>query len=348
MSPSLAGAEGLVERAHAQSPSIGLPLGDLSRIGEARRLAVSVGARAGLSPAESSDLGIVATEIASNAVLHAGGGELVLRLLGAPGAGGLELLCIDRGPGMADVAASSRDGHSTGGTMGTGLGAARRIAHQFDIHSVAGLGTIVLVRMWAGGGRRVPSAARVGGICLPVEGESRCGDAWGCVSAGGRFMVAMADGLGHGAGAAEASAEAIRLFEACAALPAVEIVERIHAGLRSTRGAAVAVAEIDAAASRLTYVGLGNIAARIQAGGDPRSLVSHHGIAGHQARTLRAFEYPWPGEAVLIMHSDGITAHWKAESWPGLLQRDPALLAAAVYRDAKRPRDDSAVVVARP
>ena len=163
------------------------------------------------------------------------------------------------------------------------------------------------------------------------------------------FDTALTRGVEESAmAAAEASAEAIRLFEACAALPALEIVERIHAGLRSTRGAAVAVAEIDAAASRLTYVGLGNIAARIQAGGDPRSLVSHHGIAGHQARTLRAFEYPWPGEAVLIMHSDGITAHWKAESWPGLLQRDPALLAAAVYRDAKRPRDDSAVVVARP
>ncbi len=347
MSLSLAGADGPVGIPHALSPSIGLPLGDLSRIGEARRLAIGVGRRAGLSEAESSDLGIVVTEIASNAVRHAGGGELVLRLLGGPGAGGVEMLCIDRGRGMANVAESSRDGHSTGGTMGTGLGAARRIAHLFDIFSISGAGTVVLARMWAGGPKRGQPVAEVGGICLPVEGETKCGDAWSAVTGEGRRVLMLADGLGHGEGAAEASTAAVRLFDTHAARPPAEIVELLHAGLRATRGAALAVAEIDGEAGRLSFAGLGNIGGRILVGGGMRSLVSHHGIAGHRAHRVQAFDYPWTDEATLIMQSDGIMSQWKAESWPGILRRDPAILAAVIYRDCARPRDDSTVVVYR-
>lgn len=347
MSPSLAGAEAFERLSFPQSPSIALPLGDMSRVGEARRLAVTVGRRAGLSAAESSDLGIVVTEIASNAVRHAGGGELILRLLGGPEAGGVEMLCVDRGRGMINVAESSRDGHSTGGSMGTGLGAARRIAHVFDIHSVAGLGTLVLARLWAGGASRRPGGPEVAGVCLPTEGETKCGDAWNAVVDGGRHLVAVADGLGHGEGAAEASALAVQLFASNASRSADEIVGAIHLGLRATRGAAVAVAEIDVRAGRLRYAGVGNIGARILDGTGMRSLVSHHGIVGHQVRKVQAFEYPWTGEGALIMQSDGITSQWKAESWPGILRRDPALLAAAVYRDHARPRDDSTVVVAR-
>ena len=347
MSPSLAGAEAFVHPAFPRSPSIALPLGDMSRVGEARRLAVTVGRRAGLSAPESSDLGIVVTEIASNAVRHAGGGELILRLLGSPGAAGVEMLCVDRGRGMANVSESSRDGHSTGGSMGTGLGAARRIAHVFDIHSVAGMGTVVLARLWAGGPPRRSGGAEVAGICLPMEGEMACGDAWDTVSTDGRHLVAVADGLGHGEGAAEASSLAVQLFATNASRPAAEIVHAIHAGLRATRGAAVAVAEIDVRAGRLSYAGVGNIAARIADAAGMRSLVSHHGIVGHQMRKVQAFEYPWNGESALIMQSDGITSHWKSEAWPGIFRRDPALLAAAVYRDHARPRDDSTVVVAR-
>jgi anti-sigma regulatory factor (Ser/Thr protein kinase) len=320
----------------------------VSGIGEARRLAASVGRRAGLSAAESSDLGIVVTEIATNAVRHAGGGKILLRLLGGPGGGGVEMLCIDRGRGMASVSESSRDGHSTGGSMGTGLGAARRIAHVFDVYSQPGSGTVVLARMWAGGAGRGPGVAVASGVCLPMDGETKCGDAWRVVSAGRRSVVVVADGLGHGEGAFEASTAAMALFERHAQLRPTEILERIHAGLRSTRGAAVAVTEIDAGAGRVTYAGLGNIAARIITEDASRSLVSHHGIAGHEARKVQAFDYPWSPGATLIVQSDGIATQWKTESWPGILRRDPALLAGLLYRDFARPRDDSTVVVVRP
>ena len=345
MSLPSAGAEwgaGLTGATQSQT----LPLGDISRIGEARRLAIAVAGKAGLGTGEVSDLGIVVTEIATNAVRHGGGGELIVRALGGARPG-VEVLVLDRGPGMANVAECFRDGYSTGGTMGTGLGAARRRAHAFDIHSQPGAGTIVVARLWAGGPPEPGADGDVGAVCLPVAGETESGDGWAAAAGQGRAVVMAVDGLGHGSGAADAARLAVRLFRAHAARPPGEIMDYLHRGLKTTRGAAAAVAEIDVPAARLRYAGLGNIAARIVTDGGFRALVSHNGIVGHQARRVQTFEYPWTAESTLIMHSDGITGHWKAESWPGLMRRDPALLAGLIYRDFARERDDSSVVVFR-
>src|SRR5690606_29642650 len=133
------------------SQSVQFRLSDSSRVGEARRVAVAFGGRAGLSGDALSDLGILVTEIAGNAVRYAGGGEILLRPVSRNGGPGGEVLCLDRGPGMANVIECMRDGYSTAGTMGTGLGAARRLAHHFDIHSIPEQGTEIVARIWLGG-----------------------------------------------------------------------------------------------------------------------------------------------------------------------------------------------------
>ena len=292
-----------------------------------------------------SDLGIVVTEIATNAVRHGGGGELLVRALDE-GRRGVEVLVVDRGRGMANVAECFRDGYSTGGTMGTGLGAARRRAHAFDIHSQPGGGTAVVARLWAGGAPEA-GAGEIGAVCLPVAGESLSGDGWAAARAERRSVIMVADGLGHGPSAADAAHLAVRIFRSNAARPAAEIMDLLHRGLKSTRGAAAAVAEVDVQAGRLSYAGIGNISARIVTDGGARALVSHNGIVGHQARRIQHFDYPWSDESTLVMHSDGITSHWKPEAWPGLMRRDPALLAGLIHRDFVRGRDDSTVVAFR-
>jgi hypothetical protein len=124
-------------------------------------------------------------------------------------------------------------------------------------------------------------------------------------------------------------------------------MDLLHRGLKSTRGAAAAIAEIEPGAGRLRYSGVGNISARLITDAGARALVSHNGIVGHQARRFQHFTYPWSADSTLVMHSDGITGHWKPESYPGLVRRDPALLAGVIYRDFSRERDDSTVVVCR-
>ena len=125
------------------------------------------------------------------------------------------------------------------------------------------------------------------------------------------------------------------------------LMERMHLALRPTRGAAAAVADVDVAARVVRYAGVGNIAATVWGPDGSRSLVSHNGIVGHEMRKVQRFEVPLPPRGLLVMHSDGIATRWQLEKYPGLALRDPAVVAAVLYRDFCRGRDDATVVVAR-
>ncbi|HEY2796032.1 MAG TPA: transcriptional regulator, partial [Micromonosporaceae bacterium] len=76
-------------------------------------------------------------------------------------------------------------------------------------------------------------------------------------------------------------------------------------------------------------------------------MVSLPGIVGHQARTVREFDYPAPAGALIVLHSDGLTDRWSLKSWPGLFDHTPSVVAATLLRDAARPHDDASVLVAR-
>jgi hypothetical protein len=158
----------------------------------------------------------------------------------------------------------------------------------------------------------------------------------------------VADGLGHGTLAAAAATQAVRLFQQAPHERPAELLDRIHRGLRSTRGAAAAVVQLDGPSRSARFAGIGNIAAAILHHGTSRSLVSFSGIVGHQVRKIQELQYPWPEYATLVMHSDGLHTHWKLDGYPGLMQRDPSLVAAVLYRDFSRERDDVCVLVYRP
>jgi serine phosphatase RsbU (regulator of sigma subunit) len=158
----------------------------------------------------------------------------------------------------------------------------------------------------------------------------------------------MADGLGHGLEARLASAEAVRQLYENPELPPKALLTRVHQALRSTRGAAVAIAYIDSMRGKLTFAGVGNISARIYAGSAGRqNLVSLNGTAGHQCDRIQDFSYPWPEDGLLVLHSDGLSTATGLEPYPGLAARDPALIAGLLYRDFCRGRDDATVVVAK-
>jgi hypothetical protein len=78
-----------------------------------------------------------------------------------------------------------------------------------------------------------------------------------------------------------------------------------------------------------------------------RHLVSYNGTVGHTLRKLQEFAFPWPRDALLVLHSDGLGTHWDFNAYPGLTSRHPALIAAVLYRDYDRGRDDVSVVVIR-
>ncbi len=325
------------------------PVSDPSGAGEARRGVAALAARLGFGDTAAGRLSIVATELAGNLAKHAtGGGTVLARPCRRGEVVGVELLSVDRGPGMRSLADCLRDGYSTAGSPGTGLGAVQRLSSVFDAWTVEGQGTVVLSRTWAAPPPAADGAVEVGVVRVPKPGQEVCGDGWACEAGEpGRVRVLVCDGLGHGPDAAAASAEAVRVFHAHPRLGPPEALQAMHGALRATRGAAAAVAEIDLRRRALRYAGVGNISgyAATPAGG--RSLVSHNGIVGHEVRKVQEFEYPWTRETLLVMHSDGLSARWSLDRYPGLAMRDPSVIAAVLWRDFSRGNDDATVVVAR-
>jgi anti-sigma regulatory factor (Ser/Thr protein kinase) len=308
----------------------------------AERLATELGMPAG----RRADLAIVAAELAGNLVKHADQGTLLVRPIRADGLAGVELIAIDAGPGMADVALAVGDGHSTAGTLGIGLGAIVRQSSWCDVHSVPGRGTVFAVQVWPAA---APAPGWAAGLTRPLAGEPICGDGFAVRVADGRRQVLVCDGLGHGPLAAAATREAVRVFGVTPAAPPAAVVEALHRTLTHTRGAALAVAELDLAAGVVRYAGLGNVAGTVlSAAGERRGMVSLPGIAGHQRRTIREYDYPFGPDAVVLLHSDGVVDRWQPANYPGLLDHSPQAIAATVLRDAGTRRDDACVLAAKP
>lgn len=330
---------------------IAIGLSDVSEIAGARRSAVAMAQGAGFNEEEAGRVAIVATELSTNLVRHGGGGEILASLYEDVTGSGLELIAIDKGPGISSLDDALRDGFSTGGSSGHGLGAVRRQSHAFEVFSRPGLGTAILARLTPG--RPGPSGSQGprplwGAVCVPMPGEEACGDAWCSASepAEGHCTFLVVDGLGHGPNAAAAAVEAVRLFRRHQGDHPAAILEAMHAGLRPTRGAAVSITRLDPARRRILFAGIGNVAGAFLDDGGLHRMVSHNGTAGHTARRIQAFEYPFTQPPLIVMHSDGVSGNFSLGAYPGLAAAHPSLIAAVLYRDFGRRRDDATVLVA--
>jgi anti-sigma regulatory factor (Ser/Thr protein kinase) len=314
---------------------------DPSAAAACRGAAQSLASRVLFPPTRTDQLALAVTEAASNLHKHARGGSMLLRITREGGEPGIELVTIDAGPGLRDSGAALRDGHSTTGTLGIGLGAIRRLSDFCDLYSVPGHGTVLVARFWP---RPRQSATSLwAGLVRPMTGETECGDIFGALETDDGMTGVLCDGLGHGPLAAIAAAEAVNaVLDSPAGEPAV-LVERAHRRMNHTRGGAIGVVRI--AGRVVRFAGLGNIAAMILADRTRQGMISVPGIAGHQARTIRQFDYTAPPGAAIILHSDGISSRWSPEALPGLSARDPLTIAAALVAEAGTHRDDAGVLV---
>jgi anti-sigma regulatory factor (Ser/Thr protein kinase) len=329
-------------------PHLDIAVAEPSQVGEARRAASRLATDHDLDETAVGRVAIIVTELGNNLWRHATKGRLLIGCRkGAEGCQ-LEVISIDSGPGM-DVARCLRDGYSSGGTPGTGLGAVRRLSTDFSVFSADGKGTVILSRTW------VPSPAAVGapsprarfahaGICVAAPGEVVSGDGWDIRIEDAKATVIVADGLGHGPGAAQASDEALKIFASASGSPSA-ILERAHPLMRGTRGAAVSIAAVDAETGIVDYAGAGNISCRMISGVEDRTLMSQNGTLGVQIRRLQDISYVWPEHSLIVLHSDGLATRWNLKDAGGLLQCDPAVVAGWLLRDYTRGHDDVTVVV---
>ncbi|MGA8709354.1 MAG: SpoIIE family protein phosphatase [Steroidobacteraceae bacterium] len=310
---------------------------EASKIGDARREAARMAQLQELPAEVAGRVAIVATELANNLLQHGGGGELLLQSVEADDACLVEIMAVDRGRGMSHSDRCLADGFSTGGTMGTGLGAVRRLSSEFDLYSTPEQGTVVMARVGVG------TIPHLGAVNIAVKGEIECGDSWRLARSAGATALLVVDGLGHGTFAAQAAQAALAAFDRSPFDPPQLIMERLHRALAGTRGAAAACACIDSS-GRLSYAGVGNIHGALLSADGTCGLVSHNGTLGVRVARMHQFEYQRPKGALLLMNSDGVSARWSLAARPGLLQRHPAVVAGVLYRDHARAHDDATLV----
>jgi serine/threonine protein phosphatase PrpC len=243
-----------------------------------------------------------------------------------------------------NLEACMRDGMSTAGTAGAGLGAVSRLATRWDPYTRHGIGTVISAIVLP---KTAPEPTlELAGVAIPYPGLHVCGDAWTSHEHGALVTVIVSDGLGHGDGAREASQSVLAAFRARPDDPLPVILDYAHGAAKSTRGAATTIVRVDRAARTATIAGVGNVAAWIVAD-KSRQLVTQHGTLGQATPRIREETYPFPANATLVMASDGLKSRIPFDELGELLTHSALTVATGLWRDHTRGRDDATVVVLR-
>ncbi|HYN85004.1 MAG TPA: ATP-binding protein [Pyrinomonadaceae bacterium] len=342
---------------------------DESQVGAARRGVRRFASPLGFTAEELAEIDIVVQEMGTNAVRYAPGGGRVHWTTTFGPESGLELFYWDKGPGIDDLDRAVRDGVSSGGGLGAGFGAIQRLSDEFEVYStVRGTtsrltgssrtthGTSILCRKWAA--KAKAEAARAGGgegdLLRRLGAWSRCrsgehvnGDAYFFRRRGGETLLAVVDGLGHGGGARQAAEAAVGALEAWNGEPLDEVILAAHDALRATRGGVIGAVIVSPEQERFYYAGVGNIEVRVFGSPVPARPVPSNGTLGLRLSQVRVWPHQWAEGTTFVLASDGVSAKWDIESYPGILKRSPQLLAGLLMRDYGRDSDDATALVAR-
>jgi len=315
---------------------------------EVHKLAV----QAGFTPKKINEVDILISELCSNLIKHANGGEILAGIVTDSRGTFLELISIDNGPGISDPERMLQDGISTTHTLGQGLGAIKRLSTDFDIYSKKGWGTIILSRVYDEKGKEKSarkSLLTVRSLVVAKPGELTSGDGWyGFVARDGTFRLLAADGLGHGYEAGLAVTEAITAFREIESASPMDILRQLNTAIKKTRGMVATVVIVDLLHKTWKFCGIGNISTRFTGVHLARSYLSYNGIVGHNIpNTLNDQIYSQDDYQQIILCSDGIRSRWEHARLPDITKQDLIVQAAAIYKDFARKTDDMSIIIGK-
>jgi serine/threonine protein phosphatase PrpC len=222
------------------------------------------------------------------------------------------------------------------------LAAQRRTTH----------GTALLARKWLASAEEHETpqriqAQRIGIWSRPRPSETLNGDAYYIRTRDRATLYAVIDGLGHGGGAKAASDVALNVLDDWRGEPLDQVFHAAHDALRATRGAVMSAVIIDDRAQSFQCAGVGNVLVRVFAAPERITPITTNGTLGARLGQVRVWTHSWAEGATCVLASDGLSAAWEMDAYPGLLSRSPQLLAGVLMRDYSRESDDATVMVIR-
>ena len=305
----------------------------------------------GFSPEKIGKLQLVVAELVSN-LLKFGerNRELLWKAVHLKGEVAIEILALDKGPGISSIAQALEDGFSTSGTAGEGLGAIKRQSDYFELSSQPGQGTVVLSRIFKNeefSGADTPFSFAALSVAKP--NEKLCGDGYFIeYEPEENFNILIIDGLGHGEGAYLAAQEAIEVYKTLPKNSPHETLRKIHVEIKKTRGGVAMAVKYNFKEEVLSFCGVGNITGKTINYQSSKFFPSFNGIVGHvMSSRVHDHELPWERGNLLILHSDGITSRWDLTRYHQVQKSDPAILAASLYRDYSRGNDDTTIIISK-
>jgi serine phosphatase RsbU (regulator of sigma subunit) len=184
---------------------------------------------------------------------------------------------------------------------------------------------------------------------LAQPGQSESGDRYLVLSTGDGGLVAVVDGLGHGAEAASAAKVAVRALERGAHRPVVQLFRDCHDRLMGTRGAVISAAAFTARDETMTWLGVGNVEGRLlraptSAGARIESLLLRGGVVGAHLPPLASEVVPIRWGDTLILATDGVRSDFLHAPLP---HREPQALADYILARWGTQTDDALVLVVR-
>jgi anti-sigma regulatory factor (Ser/Thr protein kinase) len=310
----------------------------------------ALAATAGFMARKIGEIDIVVAEIVSNLAKYAVDGELLVKLVEEEGAQGIELISIDKGPGMGDVQRMMADGHSTANTLGHGLGSIKRLSDKFQVYSLKGWGTILCSVIFNKPlpARLKPRNVEIRSLIVPKPGEAACGDGFCCKETKDYIKLFLGDGLGHGKNAENAVQNAIEAFKIYPDHSPLENLRFIHREVKKTRGLVGTIVTFDKKAKTWRICGVGNILTKLLGPATSKTYVAYNGIIGlNVPNTMTDQEIPYEKGQQLVMCSDGIKSRWDLFRYPNIMRYDLTIMEAALLKDFARNTDDMSIAACK-
>jgi anti-sigma regulatory factor (Ser/Thr protein kinase) len=321
----------------------------------------AIAQRLGLSDQKRENMLLVASELVSNQVKHAGGRGLI-QVWQQPGPV-LDILALDYGPGIANLSLAEEDGYSSANTLGKGLGSIRRLSDESFVYtqqdgsgkSKKWSGSIFLARFRPGGkkidydkdmssARDCPAVLEIGLFSRSLSDDRYNGDRIYFQKTGNTLRWLHLDGLGHGEQAQAATANLASHLSHCDTPTAV--LAAVDRQLKGTRGAVAIIGELGLAGKALNILGVGDMHAHVMDDEEMHNLSFAPGVLGKEHKNPAQFHFAFGKRCLMISASDGIRRNWDISNFPGLFHQHPQLIAYTLGNIMGRISDDQSLCVA--